>query len=57
VVRQWLARLAELGAYSIPTVAEVLAAAVTDVPVDAANDPVWREAVIGLTAELAVEWN
>jgi hypothetical protein len=34
-----------------------LAAAVTDVPVDAANDPVWREAVIGLTAELAVEWN
>jgi hypothetical protein len=56
-VHEWLSRLAELGTYSIPTVAEELAAAVRDPPVDAAGDAVWREAVVGLTDGLAAEWN
>jgi hypothetical protein len=57
VLREWLARLAELGAQSIPTVAEELRAAVRDPPGDVAGDAVWREAVRGLTQRLAADWN
>jgi len=57
VLREWLVRLAELGKHSIPTVAEDLAAALRAPPSPPAGDPIWCEAVRGLTDKLAIEWN
>lgn len=56
-VREWLGRLAELGRCSIPKVAEELEAAVRAPRPEPADDPIWREAVLGITAQLAPEWN
>jgi len=57
LVRDWLAQLAELGKWSIPTVAEELEAALREPPAEPAVDPVWREAVAGLTDGFAAERN
>jgi hypothetical protein len=57
VLREWLARLAELGQHSIPTVAGDLQAALRAPPSRPAGDPIWCEAVRGLTDQLASEWN
>lgn len=56
-VREWLARLAELGEHSIPTVAGELVAALRVPHARPADDPLWCEAVRGLTAELGAERN
>ena len=56
-VREWLARLAELGEHSIPTIAADLSAALRVASARPADDPIWCEAVRGLTADLAADWN
>jgi hypothetical protein len=57
VVRDWLGRLAELGTHSIPTISEELSAAIHVATREPAEDPIWCEAVRGITAELDAEWN
>ena len=56
-VRDWLGRLAELGARSIPTISEELGTAVQGSTREPAEDPIWCEAVRGITAGLDAEWN
>jgi hypothetical protein len=57
LVRSWLENLAELGTRSVPTLSAELGAAVRGPLPAVSDDDVWREAVLGLTATLAADWN